>query len=65
MYNGKKCAPRDTKTQKTTWEKLGTYPPTDAVTQNFWELKVKGKDRYHIKNKTGQRARAEMNIHVL
>jgi len=41
MYNGKRCAPPDTKTQKTTGEKLGTYPATNAVTQNLWGLKVK------------------------
>ena len=28
----KGCAPPDTKTRKATWEKLGTYPPTNAVT---------------------------------
>ena len=35
-----RCVPPDTKTQKTTWEKLGTYPPTYAVTQNLCGLKV-------------------------
>ena len=28
-------------TQKTLWEKLGTYPPTNVATQNLWGLKVK------------------------
>ena len=35
MYNGKRSRPPDTKTKKKTWEKLGTYPPTNAVTQNL------------------------------
>ena len=53
MYNGKKSGLPDTKTKNKTWERLGTYPPTNAVTQNLSGLKVR-----KIQHQ-------EMNIHVL